>query len=275
MNYKEIIIKLVDDDQEVMEVIMAHLELHGFESFVEMGDVLKAYIIETGYQDEFKDKLPHQYKGKIENIIVKELKEKNWNELWEKSFEPVIISEHCVIKAPFHHLDKQFEHEILIEPKMSFGTGHHATTFLVMEELLSMNCEDLEVLDLGTGTGVLAILAFQKHAKKITAVDIDKYAIENCQENFSKNNCKNIKVIQGDISHVSGEYNLILANINRNILLDYLPLLNSKLKDGGTLILSGILIEDYMAINVVAQKEELLLEKKKEKNNWLMLKYKK
>ena len=161
------------------------------------------------------DQLPTEL-GDV-NYSFKEIRQQNWNELWEKNFEPIIVAEKCIVQAPFHKNVPKLEFNILIEPKMAFGTGHHATTSMMLQHLLELDLEEKKVLDMGSGTGVLAILASMKNADLVYAVDNDNWAYINCLENINLNKCENIIAIEGDVSSIQDLYfDIVLANINRN-----------------------------------------------------------
>lgn len=202
------------------------------------------------------------------------LEEQNWNKQWEENFDPVVIDDYCYIKAEFHPERQGFQHIIRITPKMSFGTGHHATTAQVMRMMRNISFEDKRVLDFGTGTGILAILAEKEGASQVVAIDNDHWSVENTQENILDNFCQKIEVRLGSLDDVQEkEFDVILANINRNILLMYMQQMANKLKSGGTILMSGILKEDEETIVQAAQPLHLTLEAQSELNNWICLKF--
>ncbi len=204
---------------------------------------------------------------------VKEIEQVNWNEEWEKNFESIVVDNEVSIRAPFHE-NPGLTYDIVIEPKMSFGTGHHETTHLMVQHLRSMNLEEKQVLDMGCGTGILAIFAEMKGAKAVDAIDIDNWCYENSIENVERNNCKAISVFEGDSRLLKPtSYDLIIANINRNILLSDMAVYTASLKENGVLLLSGFYTEDIEMINASAEKNGLVLDKKLERNNWVGLKY--
>ena len=198
----------------------------------------------------------------------------NWNEEWEKNFEPIVIADACAVRAPFH---KPFnvQYEIVIEPKMSFGTGHHETTFMMLQFILENTFEGKTVLDMGCGTAVLAILAEMRGASKVDAIDIDDWCVENSEENVLRNHCKYISVKLGDASVLptSETYDTIIANINRNILLNDMEIYSKGLKMGGELYLSGFYKEDLPIIIECCNKLGLQFVENKEKNNWIAAKF--
>ena len=217
----------------------------------------------------FLQQLLHQTKI---NYSFKDIEKKNWNANWEQSFSPVKINSHCIIRADFHKEDKNIKHEIIITPKMSFGTGHHETTFLMLNEIFNINVSKLNILDMGSGTGVLSILSSKLGAKTILAIDIDEWAYENSIENSLLNNTNNIKFLKGDISLIENKtFDCILANINRNIILRDLVKYYKLLINGGKLLISGFLVEDFDLVYKKINKIGFKLINKKNKNKWLML----
>lgn len=225
------------------EILIAELGELGFESFVEEADCVLAYISKADFkEEELKEMQINQIEELEISLEIVEIPKENWNKKWEDSFQPVEVDDFCVVRAPFHQLDKTFEHEIIIEPKMSFGTGHHATTQLMLKALQDKSIKGKKVMDMGSGTGILAILAHQLGATEIHAVDIEEWAYENMQENFERNNCPEVKAYLGGaelLSQIDQKFDLFLANINKNILLRDMPAYISHLKEGGKLILSG------------------------------------
>jgi len=244
---------------------------YGFEGFEETMASLKAFVP--------NDELPAKGVKAIlaENEFAhiefdsEELEEKNWNEEWEKNFEPVVIADKVGIRAPFHEaLNTPFE--IVIEPKMSFGTGHHATTALMVELMLDMDLANLSVLDFGSGTGVLAIMAEKLKAAKIVAIDNEEWAYKNCIENTERNGCVNIECLHGDDTHVFAEkFDVILANINRNVILANAGSWAQLLKPKGKMLVSGILLNDEADIIAEAAKHGLLKQDVRRNNGWISI----
>ena len=204
---------------------------------------------------------------------IEEIEQVNWNEEWEKNFEPIDVNGKCHVRAPFH--PKTYaEFDIVIEPKMSFGTGHHETTHMMIQHLLETNVSNLKTLDMGCGTAILAILAEMKGAKPIDAIDIDNWCYLNSIENAERNNCHEISVYEGDASLLKGnKYDLIIANINRNILLNDMQQYVDCLNKNGILLLSGFYNEDIPFIDESCTEKGLTFVKKFERNNWVSLKY--
>jgi len=257
------------------EILIAELGEAGFESFAETEDGVVAYIQKKDYKETIlKDvQIIDSNEVKI-NFEIKEIEQLNWNEEWEKNFEPIQVDDLVNIRAPFHERSPGIKYDIVIEPKMSFGTGHHETTHLMIQHLIDLNLQGKTVLDMGCGTGILAIFAEMKGAKTLDAIDIDSWCYKNSLENIERNHCKHISVYKGDSSLLfDKKYDVIIANINRNILLQDLSIYTSSLNKNGTLLLSGFYAEDIAIINKEAQKNALKLEKKLERNNWVGLKY--
>jgi ribosomal protein L11 methyltransferase len=269
MNYIEIDC-MVQPRQPGTDILVALLGEIGFDTFEESEKGLKAYIPEQDYNEEM---LVESLSGtSFEVIWTKSLIQgRNWNEAWEKSFQPVVVGS-CVIRAPFHASPEGVTTEIIIEPKMSFGTGHHETTSLMVEEMLDMDFSEANVLDMGSGTGVLAILASKKGAKAVTAVDIDEWAYENCLENIEKNKVSNVTTLLGGAELLENSlFNVILANINRNIILTDFIHYDKALAPGGRLLLSGFLDTDCTQLITAASGFGYQLFRKKVRNNWTLL----
>jgi len=260
------------------EIITAYLAETGFESFVDEDPILKAYIPCENLISEDIDSIILKLAAEEDLIESKysyvEIKQQNWNALWESQFEPVYVNNQLLIKAPFHK-DLDFNGLIVeIEPKMSFGTGHHQTTFLMCQEMMVMNLKGKSILDMGAGTGVLSILAEKLGADYIEAVEIESWSAENCAENATRNDCSKIVSLFGDFDVVTNrEFDVILANINKNVLKSHLAFYASKLKESGQLLLSGFFTTDNEQMIVLAEKEGLNFVKSENKENWSMLKF--
>ena len=251
MDYIELKIEVRPSNQEANEIIIAQLAELGFESFTENDNGLNAYIKAPDYTSEIEDKLKNLFFPDGTNIsyTFNRIKGENWNAQWEANFEPIIVNNRCLVRASFHKCMPEIEYQIIIDPKMSFGTGHHQTTHLMIEAILNEDLTDKTVLDMGSGTGVLAILAEMKGAKAITAIDIDDWAYQNSLENIQVNSCKRIETLCGDVKLIEGKmYDTILANINLNILLSDIQYYIKSLRPNGKLLLSGILKSDIEAI---------------------------
>lgn len=244
MNYIQL--RLAVQDAEQREILMAGLAEEGFESFEEEADALVAYIQQDSYTDAVAQAVAEMYKGTSE---IKEIAQQNWNADWEAGFEPVSVDGFCTIRAGFHPQDTKVTYEIIITPKMSFGTGHHATTRLMIQQMRSIDFKGKDVLDFGTGTGVLAILAQKLGAANILAIDTDEWSYENTLENIAANEAIGIEVRQGSLELAEGrKFDIILANINRHILLEYMQQMHVILKPGGVLMMSGILDADEQVV---------------------------
>ncbi len=276
MNYIELTCKISPYNATTSEILVAQLGEIGFESFVEQPDSLQAYIIENGFDENkiAKLKADSVFDSQVE-FSFKKIEEENWNETWEKNyFEPIVIDEQCVIRSSFHPEFPAIKYRITIDPKMSFGTGHHETTSLMIKEILKLDLEDKTILDMGSGTGILAILSALKGATNITAVDFDEWCYKNCFENMALNGTQDIKVIHGDINAVKGlKFDIIYANINKNVLLSDIKEYTNNLNPSGYLLLSGFYKADFEDINKVAKQNGLVLQKEEELNQWMMLKY--
>lgn len=258
------------------EILLAELGELAFDSFVETEEGLSAYIQNQLHTTDLLNDIYilNNPEFKI-TYHVEEIEQVNWNEEWEKNFEPINVDDLCYVRAPFHEA-KNVPYEIVIEPKMSFGTGHHETTFMMMKHLLNIDVTNMEVLDMGCGTAILAILALMKGAKHADAIDIDNWCYLNSIENAERNNISNISVYEGDaalLATKTNKYDLVIANINRNILLNDMEAYAKTLKKDGIILFSGFYIEDIPAIEEAANQYNLHLEHLLERNNWASLKF--
>ena len=256
------------------EILIAELGSIGFESFVENEKGVVAYIQEKDWNQNILDDIFVLNSEEFSISYQKEtIRQTNWNREWEKNFNPIAVDGLVSIRAPFHENPK-LKYDIVIEPKMSFGTGHHETTHMMIQHLLELDLKNKKVLDMGCGTGILAIFAEMKGAYEIDAIDIDNWCYQNSIENCERNNCKNIKVFEGDARLlVNKKYDLIIANINRNILLNDIKIYVKNLYEEGVLLLSGFYKEDISVIEAETSKYGLHLTKSLERNNWVALKY--
>ena len=237
------------------DILIAQLSEIGFESFVETDSGLEAYIQEGEFDEQELTKIPlFEHEDFQISYQTKFIKDQNWNEIWEQSFEPIMVNNTCYVRAPFHEPVKDTEFDIVIEPKMSFGTGHHETTHLMIEELLGMNLENQSVLDMGCGTGVLAILSKKKGAGYVEAIDIDEWAYNNTLENVERNNTNDINVLLGGAECLKDQqFDVIIANINRNILTNDMSHYYKVLKSNGSLLLSGFLNQTRVLLKNMLQ----------------------
>jgi len=258
------------------EILIAELGSVGFESFVETENGVIAYIQKDDHSSTVLEDIYILSSNKFSiSYTQKEVAQTNWNAEWEKNFTPIQVNDLVSIRAPFHE-NPNLQYDIVIEPKMSFGTGHHETTHMMIQHLLALDLKDKKTLDMGCGTGILAIFAEMKGAKSIDAIDIDNWCYENSIENVKRNNCSEISVYEGDSSLLNDKkYDVIIANINRNILLADMEIYTNCLNDKGVLLLSGFYKEDISIIDDEVSKYNLKLEKTIERNNWVALKYNK
>lgn len=256
------------------EILIAELGELPFESFIDTDFGIVAYIQKDLWVDGILDDLFILKSPEFTiSYEVQEIDQVNWNEEWEKNFEPIDVDGNCHVRAPFHPKTKA-EFDIVIEPKMSFGTGHHETTHMMIQHMLEIDVKGQKTLDMGCGTAILAILAELKGAQPIDAIDIDNWCYLNSIENAERNNCQHITVYEGDAALLKDKkYDLIIANINRNILLNDMQSYVDCLNTNGTLLLSGFYTEDIPFIDASCTEKGLTYVKKFERNNWVSLKY--
>lgn len=254
--------------------LISILSDYHFEGFEETGESLKAFVYADKMNNDILAEILSQNEFAHIEFSSAAIEQKNWNEEWEKNFEPVLVADKVAIRAPFHSpMNVQFE--IIIEPKMSFGTGHHATTASMIQGMLKQDFENKTVLDFGSGTGVLAILAEKLKAKEITAIDNEEWAYNNCLENVERNNCLCIKTIKGDDTFVfSQKFDILLANINRNVILKNIAYWKNLLQPNGLLMVSGILESDERDIISEAEKNKLQSTDIIRNNGWLAVTFK-
>lgn len=264
----------VNPKEPATEILIAELGEVGFESFVENEEGVEAFIQKTDWNAQVLDDIYVLKSGEFQiSYEMREIEQTNWNIEWEKNFNPIQVDGLVSIRAPFHE-NPNLKYDIVIEPKMSFGTGHHETTHMMVQHLLNLDVAEKKVLDMGCGTGILAIFAEMKGAKPIDAIDIDNWCYQNSLENVERNNCKHISVYEGDASLLKDKkYDVIIANINRNILLNDMNTYASCLDENGVILLSGFYKEDIPVIDAEVSKYGLKLDKQIERNNWVALKY--
>ncbi len=258
----QITIQANEGQQEILISQLDELNANGFE---QTEDSLIAYFAENNFDSYEVNRLLHHY-----SFTIATIKEQNWNHVWESNFQPVIVDDFCAIRADFHEPTENAEHEIIITPKMSFGTGHHATTYMMIQQMAEIDFAGKTVFDFGTGTGILAILAEKLGAERVSAIDVDVWSIENAKENMGKNGCRKIDIQLSSILP-DQPFDIILANINRNVILQYLPQLKKMLAENGTLLLSGLMTSDEEDIIHACTANALKLVKQTEKNNWISL----
>ena len=276
MDYHKISINIQPRSPWV-DVFIAQLGELGCESFEETKEGLNAFISVSEYTDkinQYLENLSLNNSYKLDSSIEL-VPTKNWNKVWESSFEPILVENWCSIIAPFHQNVPQTEYQIIIEPKMSFGTGHHQTTYMMVSSMREMDIKGKSVLDMGSGTGILAILAKKMNASFVEAIDIEEWAVENCIENSKRNNVSFDVKLGGKEMISNKEFDVILANINLNILLDQLNIYADNIKQGGVLALSGFLSVDEEIITKAAFDAGFLFNKKYSKDNWLCLAFSK
>ena len=263
----------VSPKEPATEMLIAQLGYVGFESFVEQDYGVTAYIQKQEWNSKILEDVFLLHSNEF-NITFEhnEIAQTNWNEEWEKNFNPIQVDDLVSIRAPFH-TNPLLQFDIVIEPKMSFGTGHHETTHMMVQHLLALDLDTKKVLDMGCGTGILAIFAEMKGAKPIDAIDIDSWCYENSLENIQRNNCNHITVYEGDASLLKEKYDVIIANINRNILLSDMKTYTDCLNENGVLLLSGFYKEDIVIIEDEVTKHGLTFETMIQRNNWVALKY--
>ena len=264
----------VSPKDPVTEMLIAQLGHIGFESFVENESGVVAYIQKKDWNSNKVEDLYLLNSNEFDiTFKYSEIEQTNWNKEWEKNFNPIQVNGQVSIRAPFHE-NPSLNFDIVIEPKMSFGTGHHETTHMMVQHLLALDLKNKKVLDMGCGTGILAIFAEMKGAQPTDAIDIDSWCYQNSLENVQRNGCKHITVLEGDSSLLKGkEYDVVIANINRNILLSDMKIYTDCLREKGVLLLSGFYKEDISIIESEVIKHGLVLDKMIQKNNWVALKY--
>ncbi|MFD1063970.1 50S ribosomal protein L11 methyltransferase [Winogradskyella litorisediminis] len=258
--------------QPATEILIAELGFAGFESFVETETGVTAYIQKEEWHDAILSDIQilSSDEFKIE-YTFNEIAQTNWNAEWEKNFNPIVVDDLVTVRAPFHETPNT-KFDLVIEPKMSFGTGHHETTHMMIQHILQNDFKNKSVLDMGCGTGVLAILAEKCGASSLDAIDIDNWCYLNSLENVERNDCRNISVYEGDVSLLEGKsYDIIIANINRNILLQDISTYANCLDKNGTLFLSGFYEDDISTIEAECNLNGLKLSSKIKRNNWVAL----
>ena len=277
MNYIEI--KYPKPNDEISsELLVSDLGDIGFESFAEEDEHTAAYIPEKEFLLERLLDLSFFQELHSQGLLtINLIEDQNWNALWESNYPAVLVAERCFIRAPFHKENEQADYNILIKPKMAFGTAHHETTAMMLELLLNIDVQDKTVMDMGCGTGVLAILASLKGASKITAIDFDEWAFSNTLENVEANGCTNIETIQGDANSIPDDmtYDLFIANINKNTLLKDKAVYHKSIVSGGMLFLSGFYESDIPDITQEAKKNGLIFVSGLTKNKWTSAVYSK
>ena len=265
MNYIAFDFKISNPDQS--EQLIALLSEQHFNGFEETENVLKAFIAESEFEETSFQFILDLFPGLVySNTLVENI---NWNRQWEESFEPVLVENFVAIRAIFHAPVTAVKHEIIITPKMSFGTGHHATTYLMIQQMEAIDFVGKTVLDFGTGTGILAILAEKSGAAKVFAIDNDEWSIDNAKENVLQNGCTKISIEQYGYIPVFEKYDIIIANINLNVITSGLPAIKEVSKNGTLILLSGILKENEVALLEAVSEAGFKYIKTVQKGQWI------
>ncbi|MBD2754802.1 50S ribosomal protein L11 methyltransferase [Spirosoma validum] len=275
MNYIELQLHVSPDYTDILTAELAEL---GYESFVETDEGLNAYVTETDFNEEAVQELLDKYDSQTAIAYqVSSLEKRNWNAEWERDYEPIEVASQVRVRASFHKMDARFRYDIVINPKMSFGTGHHETTAMMLEQQLNLDFVEKAVLDVGSGTGILAILAAKMGAESVLAFDIEEWAVENAHENAELNDCPQITVFQGTISEVdpANRYHVVLANINRNVLLAEIPIYTSLLTEKGYLVVSGFYEHDASDIQQKSTESGLIFVNHMTNREWTSLMFQK
>jgi ribosomal protein L11 methyltransferase len=258
-------------DLEFSEILMAEIAEAGFDTFMETEKGFEAYVEEKNFNADLIDSLKEKYKWVNPLLFFYDQVEKqNWNEEWEKNLQPIIVDDRCLVRAEFHKIEKQYPYEIIITPKMSFGTGHHQTTYLMIQSQLDIDHANKRVMDAGCGTAILSIMASKLKAKEVEAFDIDEWSVINGTENIQNNHCQNIHIHQGKIDDMKfeGKFDLILANINKNILLSEMKSYANYLVACGQLLISGFYTHDIGDLLNEANKHQLTEVSRKDRETW-------
>lgn len=275
MQYLEFKISCAEDFRDIL---IAELAEVGFDSFLETDTGFDAYIPEDQLDRSTYDEVIERYLAAAEIQVVEgKMAKINWNEEWEKHYDPIMVENQVYVRASFHEEKPEFPYQILINPKMSFGTGHHATTYSMIAHQLETDHQAKRVLDIGAGTGILAIMAHLLGAAEVEAFDIDEWCVENGNENFALNGMAHVTMGKGTVREVQpqGTYDIVLANINKNVLLDEMEVYSTLVKSSGYLLLSGFYEHDVADIEASAAKQGFQLLEKKVKDNWTALKLQK
>ena len=261
-------------DPGFSEILMAELAEANFESFLENENGFEAYVEGDAFDLDMVEEIRRKYEHATPlQFSFSRIPKKNWNQEWEKSFSPIVVEGKCVIRASFHQPEQRFAYEIIITPKMSFGTGHHQTTYLMVKNMMEMDHMNKRVMDAGCGTAILSIMASKLGAREVQAFDIDEWSVENGNENIDINQCNNIRISQGKINEVGleGKFDIILANINKNVLLEELKIYASFLNPGGFLLLSGFFITDIPDLLKEASLHSLTETARDQREGWASL----
>lgn len=268
MSFK--VLKINTTNTELSEILEAELSAVGFDVFLETENGFETSIeIQNFDAAQVTEILANYQNLQPYTYTIEEVKKENWNELWEQNFEPIVIANKCLIRAEFHVIAEKYEYELVITPKMSFGTGHHATTSLMIEHLLENNLKDKTIVDCGSGTGILAIMAMKLGGKSAIACDIEDWAVENTVENATDNGVI-VSAIQGTAQNLAylKPFDVVIANIQLNVLVEEMPIYAEMIAEKGLLLLSGIISENITILVETAKKHNFIVNTIKEKNNW-------
>lgn len=268
--YQEVIIPINNQPEELSEILIAQLAALGYDGFLEETHQLKAYISSEEFNQLALSNLLAAYKLVA---TINSIEKQNWNILWESNFDPMQVDQFVGVRASFHEPIQGVKHELIITPKMSFGTGHHGTTYSVMKLMEPLNFNAKKVFDFGTGTGILAILAEKLGAALVMGVDNDPWCIENAEENVQVNNCKNIQIVLSDTIATTEQYDIVIANINRHILEANMLLFPQIINRDGILILSGLLISDEPEMIELCNQYGFKYEQTMTKDGWVAMQF--
>ncbi len=258
-------------DPAFSELLMAEIGEAGFDSFLETDNGFEAYTEMENYNKALLQAIKEKYNKQTTVVFYQDrIQKQNWNEEWEKSYQPIIVDDKCLIRAEFHKIEKKYPYELIITPKMSFGTGHHQTTYLMIRNQMDIDHRNKRVMDAGCGTAILSVMASKLGAKEIEAFDIDEWSISNGKDNIELNHCENIHHSQGKLSELRFDvrFDIILANINKNVLLDEMSLYKDNLMPNGLLLLSGFYVPDIPDIIAEAGNYGLTEIKRDERDEW-------
>lgn len=261
-------------DPDYAEILMAEIADAGFDTFMETEKGFEAYAELENYNKEQLQFIKEKYTQQTPLVFYQDrIQKQNWNEEWEKSYHPIIVEDQCLIRAFFHTIEKKYPYEIIITPKMSFGTGHHQTTYLMVKNQLQIDHTEKRVMDAGCGTAILSVMAAKRGAKAVEAFDIDEWSVINGKENIEVNQCTNIQLRQGKISDMnfSGTFDIVLANINKNVLLEEIKVYRQFMKPGSQLLLSGFYSNDIPDLLQEASLHQLIEINRDERETWAAL----
>lgn len=259
------------------DILIAELGELGFESMLESQHGVEAYVDQSEFNAELLEAMFARYPDQPLSYTVERVATRNWNEEWEKNYDPIVVEDQCIVRATFHAPAPEYPYEVVINPRMSFGTGHHATTYLMIQQQLALDHVGKRVLDAGCGTAILAVMAEKLGATEVVAYDNNSWTIENAPENLELNGCKSISMLEGTIATLGlkGNFDIILANINKNVLLSEMSDYSSYLQPGGVLILSGFYLKDEDDIRGEAGKNGLEFVETHNRNDWSTMRFEK